>query len=249
MKKLMITVFLALASTAQAARLEARGEGVQIVPAEHLRLHVSVVSICHVSALDAHTVVDEKLKLVTQALLAFADASIGDQVQISPGGNSQQSITEYDRNTNRPIVICDEAHNWQSRSSVSFKLTRLPDLAQLQDVLFRIARDHNVLNGVNTPGLTISISSPEPGVMSNTWDRMVDNALKMAYQDALRQVKAIVDLENPNAQIKLVRMVGTPTASGAGNVYDRVTGANDTTGETLGKVKLELARQFVFEAR
>lgn len=248
MKTLVVTGLIVMSSFSWAARLEVSGEGVQTMTAEYLKLSVTVSSVCHTSALDSRSLVDQKVALVQQSLQPFLDASIGDQIQVSPGNNSQNVISVYDRKTDITTIICDEVHSWQSNSTLSFKLTRLQDLAQLQDALFTLAKNNNIPNGVNTVGITLDVSTPQPGVLAATWDAMVDNALRMAYNDALRQVNAIAKITDPNPQIKLLKMTG-PSSSNSSSVYDRVTGSSDSSGTTLGKVSLKTARLFLFEVK
>ena len=246
MKSLILVSLMLTGSLTWASRLEIVGEGVQVVPAEYLRLTMSVVAKCHTSASAARTQVDQLVTQVQELLKPHADAGIGDQIQLSIGGNSQQIITKYVDNEN--VVICDEAHSWQADSSVTFKLTRLADLAALQDAILNFAAQNNVQNGVNTPGLILDLSNPQPGVLAETWDKMNDEALKMAYNQALRQVKVVADLQQPNAQIELVKMTATRDTSGNA-VYDRVTGSNDSNGSSFGKVSLRLSRLFTFNVK
>lgn len=246
MKSLLLLSLILTGSLSWASRLEIVGEGVQVVPAEYLRLTVSVDAKCHTSARSARTQVDQLVAQVQELLRPHADADIGDQIQLAIGSNSQQVVTQYV--DNQTVIICDDAHSWTADSSVTFKLTRLSDLATLQDAILTFAAQNSVQNGVNTPGLILNLSNPEPGVLATTWDKMNDDALKMAYNQALRQVKIVADLQQPNAVIELVKMTATRDTSG-NSVYDRVTGTNDSNGSSFGKVSLRLSRLFTFNVK
>ncbi len=250
MKSLIVVSFMLTSSLinslALASRLEVVGEAVQVAPAEYLRLNMAVQASCHTSAQVARQEVDQTVLALHDLLKKHTDTSIGDQIQLSIGNNDQSIKTKYENQ--ETIIVCDQDHSWESDSSVTFKLTKLSDLAKLQDEILSLAKQLNRAINTNTSGLKITLSAPEPGVLSDTWDKMSDNALKVAYNSALRQVKIIAELQQPQAQIELLKMTENRDSSGRA-VYDRVTGVNDSNGNTFGQVVLKLSRLFVFNLK
>ncbi len=244
MKKQMlksVLMVLVTTSSAWAGKFEIIGEGVSSKSAEYIRLNINILSECHARASQARLTVDE-LASQTVTILNKFKTDIHEQLVVSPDGNSQSVKSAYINNKN--VVICDEAHSWTSATTIQFKLMSLLQLAQLQDELLKLNPVSIPEDQVNTERLTLTLSKPVGGVFADTWDVMNDTALQRAHENALRQVK-ILTLGMLNSKVQLVKV--SPTSNVSGQViYDRVDSEGDSSGASLGKVSVKLARQFVF---
>ncbi len=238
------TVMLALlvAVNAWAGKFEIIGEGTAAKSAEFVRVNINVASECHQSALSARQAVDQLTQMVVVALAKYK-TTIPEQLSVSPEANLQKLKITYINQQN--VVVCDADHSWTSSTIVQFKLNNLQLLAELQDALLSLNGRTPSLSEINTERLTLSLATPIPGVLADTWDSMSDLALQRAHANALRQVRVLSQGMN-NPKIELIKV--TTTASSSGQVlYDRVDSEGDTSGASLGSVSLKLARQFVFK--
>lgn len=251
MKNLILSSIILAGSIAGASRLEVVGEGVVVQSAEFLRLDISITASCHISARESRTEVNATAEDLQYLLQKHANSNIGDQIQVSQGNNEQSVKTRYVKNAdgdNVTVNICDIDHSWESSSNVSFKLASLADLAQVQDEILVFIKQKNKSYDLNTPGLLMTLSEPQPGVLANTWDAMKASALKTAHGQALGEARVIADLQSPGAQIELVKMTDARNTSGA-PIYDRVTGQTDSNGNSFGRVVLRLSRLFIFNVK
>lgn len=246
MKTIGLLSVLMATNIVWAGKLEVIGEGVASRPAEFIRMNMQIHADCSTTAAEAKANVDRMSREVQVALQDFVVESIGDQLQVAPSGQSQLIKKEYIGN--EQVVICDKNHSWTSSENIAFKLVDLKQLAELQDKVFKAGEKNAIVGGINQARLQLTMAKPEPGVFASTWDEMNDVALKQAYQHAMRQVKIIVDLENPGGEINLVKMTATKDASGS-LVYDQVTATGDTAGDSLGRVVVRMSRLFVFNAK
>lgn len=234
-------VMLVTTSSAWAGKFEIIGEGVSTKSAEYIKLNISILSECHARASQARLSVDELASRTIEVLNHFK-TDIPEQLVVSPEGNSQSVKTAYIKNEH--VVICDEAHSWTSATTLQFKLMSLQQLAQLQDELLKLNPPSVPSNQMNVERLTLTLSKPEGGVFADSWDVMNDTALQRAHENALRQVK-ILTLGMLNAKVELIKVSPTTNVSGQ-VIYDRVDSEGDSSGSSLGKVSVKLARQFVF---
>ncbi|MCC2677833.1 MAG: hypothetical protein K0R29_409 [Pseudobdellovibrio sp.] len=251
MKNIILTSILVAGSIASASRLEVVGEGVVVQPAEFLRLDMAIISSCHPSARESRGEVDATASELQSLLQKHANSDIGDQIQVSQGNNEQSVKTRYEKNAdgdNVTVIVCDQDHSWESSSTVSFKLTKLSDLAQVQDEILVFMKQKNHSIDINSPGLVMTLSEPQPGVLANTWDAMKASALKTAHSQALGEARVIADLQQPGAAIELIKMTDARNTSGA-PIYDRVTGQTDSNGNSFGRVVLRLSRLFIFNVK
>lgn len=241
MKTGLLVLGLVVSASAMAGRFEIIGEGTASMPAEFIRVSITVASECHSSALSARQDVDQ-LSQKAVATLEKYKTNIPDQLAVSPDANIQAIKTTYV--DGRQVIICDVDHSWSSSTAIQFKLNNLQLLAELQDGLLSLNRKIKSNTEMNVERLAISLSAPVPGVLAGTWDKMSDLALQRAHQNALRQVRVLSEGIN-NPKIELSRVTTTANTSGQ-VVYDRVDADGDTSGVSLGKVSLKLARQFTF---
>lgn len=239
---LAVLVFLAAASAHAASKFEVIGEGTSTKAAEFIKIDIELESECHTSALDARKSVDGLTEQALAALKAFA-ANIPEQLQVSPGANSQQIKTAYIND--KSVVICDERHAWNSSTVIQFRLDNLQNLAALQDSLLRLNVAPPPTGAINMSRLHLSLSRPTPGVFAATWDLMSDLALQRAQANALRQVKVLMQT-NPNVVIELTKVTVAKNASGQA-IYDRVDNEGDTAGIGLGSVSVKIAREFTYK--
>ena len=251
MKKMIITSLMLVNSLAMASRLEVVGEGVVVQAAEFLRLDVAITASCHTSARESRGEADAVAAELQNLLNKHADSNIGEQIQLSPGNNEQSVKTKYERNAqgdNVTVVICDQDHSWESSTQVSFKLTKLNTLALVQDEILTFMKAKTRSIDINTSGLAMSLSEPQPGVLAHTWDAMKNSALKIAHTQALNEARVIADLQQAGAQIQLAKMTDARSTSGQ-PIYDRVTGQTDSNGSSFGRVVLRLSRLFIFNVK
>lgn len=241
MKTGLFVLGLFFSAAAMAGRFEIIGEGTASMPAEFIRVNITVASECHTSALSARQDVDQ-LSQKAVAVLEKYKTNIPDQLAVSPDANIQAVKTFYV--DGRQVIICDADHSWTSTTAIQFKLNNLQLLAELQDGLLGLNQKIKSNIDLNVEHLTISLSAPIPGVFADTWDKMSDLALQRAHANALRQVRVLSEGMN-NPTIELSRVTTTANKSGQ-IVYDRVDAEGDTSGVSLGKVSLKLARQFTF---
>ncbi len=251
MKNIILTSIMMASSLSMASRLEVVGEGVIVQPAEFLRLDMAITASCHTSARESRGQVDVTAAQLQNLLQKHANANIGDQIQISQGNNEQSVKTRYEKNVdgdNVTVVVCDQDHSWESSSTVSFKLTNLSDLALVQDEILVFMKQNSHSIDINSPGLLMTLSEPQPGVLANTWDSMKASALKTAHGQAIAEARVIADLQQPGAVIELLKMTDARSSSGA-PIYDRVTGQSDSNGNSFGRVVLRLSRLFIFNVK
>jgi hypothetical protein len=251
MKKLILTGLVLTSSLAWGSRLEVIGEGVVVQAAEFLRLDMSITASCHTSARESRGEVDATAAELQNVLKKYVNSAIGDQTQVSPGNNEQSIKTKYEKQddgSNKTVIVCDQNHSWESNSQVSFKLTNLNILAQLQDDVLTYMKNKNRVIDINTSGLMMTLSEPQPGVLANTWDAMKSSALRTAHGQALGEARVIADLQQTDAQIELVKMTDARSTSGQ-PIYDRVTGQTDSNGSSFGRVVLRLSRLFIFNVK
>jgi uncharacterized protein YggE len=242
MKGFFLIAVSLLALPAWAGKFEIVGEGTAGRAADFIRVNIRVLSECHTTALSARQSVDQ---LTQQALAALEKykTDIPAQVGVSPEANEQIVKTVYV--DNRPVVVCDEAHDWTSSTTIQFKLDNLQLLAQLQDELLRLNGEVISANTPNQARVALSLSKPLPGVLAEAWDAMSDLALQRAHQNALRQVKVLsVGMSNPKVELTKVE---TTVNAGGQPIYDRVDSEGDTSGISLGSVSLKLVRKFTFK--
>ncbi|MES3037026.1 MAG: hypothetical protein V4736_03890 [Bdellovibrionota bacterium] len=242
MKKLLGAIILTAASSAWAGKFEIIGEGAASTAAEFINLDISVVSECHSSALSARKAVDELAEQAVAALKPF-QTEMPQQLQIAPGANIQQLKTMYIGNEN--VVICDEAHNWNSNTMIQFRVRDLQSVAAVQDALLVLNPPNVAAEAKNVVRLKLTLGKPSPGVFAETWYKMSDTALARAQQNALRQVMVLIQGTN-QTNIELLKV--KPTTSSSGQlIYDQVTSEGDTAGIGLGTVSVKLAREFTYK--
>lgn len=237
-------ITIAMPSLAFAGRFEIIGESSLTHPAEFLKLDIALTGECYDSALNAKKSVDKISGDVLLVLEAFKDTQAERQIQIVPGSSAQNIKTAYV--DGKQVTVCDARHAWTNSTTIQFKLTKVEELANLQDSILG-AIEKNTIGSeseVNLPLLKGSMSNPIGGVFSDTWDKMSDEALDAAHQNALRQVNVLVR-RNPNARVELVKVAPTIDSSGA-IIYDRVSQTRGSSTVSLGAVGLKMARLFVF---
>ena len=229
---------------ALAGRFEIIGESSLTHPAEYLKLDIAVTGECYDSALSAKKAVDKMTGDILLVLEAFRDTQADRQIQVVPGSSAQNVKTAYV--DGKQVTICDAKHAWTNSTTVQFKLTKVEELASMQDNVLSVIEKNSTGNEseINLPHLRGAMSNPSGGVFSDTWDKMSDEALDAAHQNALRQVKVLVR-GNPSARVELIKVAPTIDSSGA-IIYDRVSQTRGSGTISLGAVGLKMARLFVF---
>lgn len=243
MKTTTMLLSLIMTTAAWAGKFEIIGEGIAMKPAEFVRVDIAIQSECHSTALQARHAVDELSAKAVEVLLKFK-SDLPDQLVTSPEANVQKTKTAYINN--ETVIICDEAHNWTSATTLQFKLNNLEKLAELQDALLGLNPKIVKPNAVNVERLNLNLSKPTPGVLAETWNDMSDLALQRAHQNALRQVK-VLSLGMTNPKIELSKVTAASTGSSGQLIYDQVNAEGDSSGNGLGTVAVKLARQFTFK--
>ncbi|MGZ3699682.1 MAG: hypothetical protein ACXVCH_16445, partial [Bdellovibrionota bacterium] len=129
------------------------------------------------------------------------------------------------------------------------KLTHMEALAGLQDDLLSLAPQSPASDpsAINQAAVALSLGTPVAGIFSDTYDNLNDLALDNAYANALRQAQILLR-RTPGAKLELLSVAPSQTSSG-GVAYDRTPSSDDPSGNSLGRVSVELTRKFTFNVK
>ncbi|MGZ3686881.1 MAG: hypothetical protein ACXWPM_08990 [Bdellovibrionota bacterium] len=244
---LSVLGLLAMTGAARAETLEIIGDGFASHTAEFLKLEVGVRSECFASSLEAKKRADDLAARALTVLTPLADPKIPGGLELVPGANQQQEKTTYA--DGKSVVLCDMNHAWTSSSTIIIKLTHMEALAGLQDDLLSLAPQSPASDpsAINQAAVALSLGTPVAGIFSDTYDNLNDLALDNAYANALRQAQILLR-RTPGAKLELLSVAPSQTSSG-GVAYDRTPSSDDPSGNSLGRVSVELTRKFTFNVK
>lgn len=246
LKTLSVLIATVSTSTAFAATtLELIGEGSATHAAEFIKMSVSIQTQCYDSSVAARQRFEEVATHLKNTVGHLA-ANTDDGIVINRGTNNQQEIVEYIDGVR--VQLCNNAHSWTSSGSVVIKIDNVQQLPQAQDEILK--QIDSLTSGApqpNTPRVVSSLSQPSAGVWADTYQQLQDDALTKALDNARHQA-GVLTRETPSAVIELVRV--SPSTTGSGVVlYDRTNSSNDPNGISLGVVRVEISRKFLFKVR
>lgn len=240
-----IVISFSTSNAFAATTLELIGEGAATHPAQFIKMSISIKTQCFDSSVEARQKF-EQVATHLKSTIGHLATNTADGIVVNRGTNDQQEIVEYIDGVR--TQLCDNSHSWTSSGSVVVKIDNVQQLPQAQDeILKQIDSLTSNVMLVNTPRVIASLSQPSAGVWADTYQKLQDDALTNALKNARHQAQVLMR-ETPAATIDLVRV--SPSTTGSGVVlYDRTHSSDDPNGISLGVVRVEISRKFLFKVR